>query len=479
MQIAGKPFNLEVFNNLDQSPPEVKRAALQEFGQHLDSMKNYIESRGGVPHLSKKAEEFVQGADDIEFVRGVAAEDLPSGYGVEALYDTMMSKSEQDITGKRRLTVQIPPALSKMLNKDTIDRQTARRIINMFASKSESPPEEIVSHFVMNVEDAKSVADALMLAGSEAPDPESLSRIMNIVDMLASRTDLESDSRAAVDDVRGKVDLMMARAIGRVPPDKLKPYFNNIEKTSYPAAIMSTFLPAANEFLKDPKNINAQNIELLMNVARLLINSPGAAGNRQIALKLIPFNSAILDRATERINSNIEKKAINAAKKLADFVTDTGLADRPEIRRAGGAFISAANTANTLYEKNQIIKKSEDEEAVIEAINDPAMTRYCDVFDNQNLTPGMVSAAFERAREEDKIEDFLTQLISNPGFLAGDEALVMYARQSIDILGPTNPSSFAAIHVLEDVVPSDLSESRRVARTNISRKRYSLVRSLL
>lgn len=481
INVDGKQFMFQTFNNQDSSGPTVTQSAMNSLGsstfnRFMDLMQEYISAQGGVPHLSKKAGELAAGSSDIDFIRGVASEELPAGYGVEALYDTIQAK---DSGYGRNKDLVIPPAMKDLLTRDNIDSRSARRIVKMFA---ETGVTSAASHFYTNVEDAKSVAEATLFTASNADSPRDVKSCLSLIEIIASRQDIDDEARRIVEDAKGKVDLLMAQAIGRLEVIQMLNYKDEINKSRYPMAIVNTLVPSAVNFLKDPANVKQSNLQNILTIVDLIVKSPGAAGSRQLPLKMIPLTSSIMQNVTKQIALLIRKNNFGGAKKLSDFITKTGIAGRPELQKLAPALAQVIDVANDRHSRNNIILSSSDEQEVIELINDPTMTRYLDIFSNPSLTDGMMQAAYDRAVSEgdSAIGDMLTTMIASPGFLEGESEVMRIAKDLIGRLDPRDTAVLAALSVMEAF--GVVMESRRFRRPVVketSRKRYSLTRSLL
>ena len=479
-EIGGKPFKFQTFDNLDSSGAQVTKAAMNSLGKStydniMGLMQDYISDQGGVPHLSKKAEQLAAGSSDPDFIKSVASEELPVGYGVEALYDTLISKQDYRQDGKQI----IPPAMNDLITRDNIDRRAAVRLVNMFSEGGETAA---ARHFFTYVEDVKSVAEATLISASNADDPRKVKSCLSLMNILASRQDVDDESRRIIDDAQGKVDLLMAQAIGRLPVDGIMQYKEQIKNSRYPLAIVNAFVPTALYFMKDPKNIKQSNLEKMLDIAEFLVKSPGAAGNRQLPLKMIPLNSAIIQNVTKQIANLIQIKAFSGAKNLANYIMKASITGRPELQKLIPALAQVVDAANDRFSRNNIIIESSDDQEVIDLINDPTMTRYLDVFDNINLTDSMMQAAYDRAVSEgdDALGDMLTSMIANPGFLSGEALMMRMTKQIIDQIGEDSGPGGAAKAVLEAfgiVLESRRSRSPVVKESR--RKRYSLTKSLL
>ncbi len=482
--VDGKRFQFQTFNNLDASGPAVTDSAKNSLGEStfnmlMELMKEYISSQGGVPHLSKKAEELASGVSSTEFIQSVASSELPAGYGVEALYDTMISK---DFTGSQ---LQIPAAMKQLLTKDKIDKRSAVRIITMLVGGTTYGYDisNVAKHFLENVEDVRTTAEAIMIVASSADNPSKVSGCMKMMNVLAARSDVDPESEQIINEAQSKVDLLLAQAIGRLEPDAIVNYKDQISKTRYPMAIVGTFVPAATRYLQDPKNVRVESVEKLLRIIDAILQSPGAQGNRQLPLKMLPLNAIVVQSVTRQILSLIQKKAFKSAKSIASFMMSTGLQDRPELQKFAGPLMRSVELAEDRFSRNEVIKKSSDENEVIELINDPDMTRYLDVFSNRSLTENMISAAYDRASAEGEgsVSDFLLSVISNVNFMTGDQVLLDFANRAIDQLGERNTAVDAARSVMDSMGLISESHHRGFRSHQITRKRqrYSLARTLL
>jgi len=496
VNFGGKQFQFQTFNNLDASGAEVTKRTEASLGSSFfsfveDTIEDYIVSQGGVPHLAKKSIELQSGNVSPDFIKGVASEDLPAAYGVEALYDTMGASY-----GDKK---SVPPALNKFLNRDVIDRKAAIRIVNMLLQTSHSEKiSDIAMHFLTNVEDLSAVADAIAAAATNAGDPNEVKKCLKYLEVISERSDINEDDKEKIDSLLSKVDLLMAQAIGRLPPMSMLNYAKEIEQSKYTQLIVQTFGPGAKAFLdskmsatgdgEEVGTLTVKELEGLLTILGAIKRSPGMKVNRQTAIRLVPVNTAIARAVTGSIRKLISRNSFGGAKRLADLADTSDIANVPENRKYAEKLNGLIGLSRDLVSRNVLLKNSDDEQMVIDIMQQPDMTRYLDAFTRSGglLTLPIISAAFERAKSEGvaKIEEWVIDAATSDAgmmVLEGDEEIIEMFREALSLV-PPDSIAHTAVEALGFDFGTPLAESyRRVRRSGriTERKRYSLIKALL